>query len=211
MCVCVIASADLRSNEMEQRNISIFSPVSFTEKQGVLWMASYLSRCLLSCAACLGELQWGGAGRRERGGGLLKERKKTREKRRSEDPDIHTHTEVESAKLKFIVGSKFRCRRWFMSESHLNFVALLQEQKAMLCIQAVVYSMYVRPPSIDPSNDSPAYNQASCQSSTSQSCFFSLATTHVKKKTKKNISKPFVAPEEAACSGTLSLSLLLGG
>ena len=168
---------------MEQRNISIFSPVSFTEKQGVLWMASYLSRCLLSCAACLGELQWGG-GRKKRKGGWASEgeEKDKREEEEWRSWHTHTHTEVESAKLKFIVGSKFRCRRWFMSESHLNFVALLQEQKAMLCIQAVVYSMYVRPPSIDPSNDSPAYNQASCQSSTSQSCFFSLATTHVKKK-----------------------------
>lgn len=57
VCVCVIAPGDRLSNEMEQRNISIFSPVSFTEKQGVLWMASYLSHCLFSCAACLGELQ----------------------------------------------------------------------------------------------------------------------------------------------------------
>ena len=167
-------------------------------------MASYLSRCLLSCAACLGELQWGG--RKKRKGGWASEGEEKDKREEEEWRSWHTHTEVESAKLKFIVGSKFRCRRWFMSESHLNFVALLQEQKAMLCIQAVVYSMYVRPPSIDPSNDSPAYNQASCQSSTSQSCFFSLATTHVKKK-KKYISKPFVAPEEAACSGTLSLSL----
>ena len=167
-------------------------------------MASYLSRCLLSCAACLGELQRGG--RKKRKGGRASEGEENDKREEEERRSWHPHPEVESAKLKFIVGSKFRCRWWFMSESHLNFVALLQEQKAMLCIQAVVYSMYVRPPSIDPSNDSPAYNQASCQSSTSQSCFFSLATTHVKKK-KNNTYQNLLWLQRKRHVVALSLSL----